>query len=443
MILVMIDETIIRTAYKKSFAIIVALCYYSMVFAKGVSSVDTLPSTGLPLDQFSFDNTEYFAESKVTNSTLKGKWSLLYLWNEYCGSCIENMPKLNSWHELYKDKLNMVLVGYTGSQYSRKPHFYSIRKLYEAERIKHNLTMTIAYDSTIFHKYKVYSCPIILVVDPEGVVRGKTTSITKEEIAAFLKGVYPELPQVWTKDEAPYQFSSNRPLFIESNGGAETDYSFRSVLGSWKEYMPSDQMFKISDTLFQVAKVDLSSLYRYAYLGLTTNNLGNPSYTKNYPHPFLRMRDTGLFNPDFRLGKNVFCYSLAGKNLKSDTQALRNTLKAALGLNFRYKVVMKSEVVPCWDLVDIVDKPRKKLLIDSSKFVHYNSVSRLLRDLYLYNSSKHLVLIDKSKRKDKRSFLPEDCDMTNFNEINKWLSESSLQLVPSKRKMKVMVIYDK
>eukprot|EP01133_Synstelium_polycarpum_P017056 gene17056-20318_t len=87
-----------------------------------------------PIGAFSLNDVHYYSKKSVTNKDFKGKWLILDFWNQ---------------------GLQIIMVGYTGSQYHPAtpiPDDQTIRKLYEINRKSEKLNLTVAYDSTLFHR---------------------------------------------------------------------------------------------------------------------------------------------------------------------------------------------------------------------------------------------------------------------------------------------------
>lgn len=51
-----------------------------------------------------------------------------------------------------------------------------------------NLSLPVAYDSTLFHKIDIYTCPYLIIIDPAGVVKAITNFISSNELKALLNG---------------------------------------------------------------------------------------------------------------------------------------------------------------------------------------------------------------------------------------------------------------
>jgi thiol-disulfide isomerase/thioredoxin len=168
------------------------------VFMAGVvksQNIDSkLPEVGKPMPDFSFNDVHYFPKKRLNLTDFKGQWLILDCWNRYCGVCLRAMPKVDSLQREFKGKVQFLMVGYTGSQYTKRPDDKAIRKLFDYNRKIGHLDLPIAYDSVFFHRFDIRPTPYIIVVDPKGIVRGITIYLTAENINDLMANRQVELP---------------------------------------------------------------------------------------------------------------------------------------------------------------------------------------------------------------------------------------------------------
>ncbi len=145
--------------------------------------VPSYPEIGKPMQFFALDSVEYFKTRSLTLNDLKGKWTMLDFWGEYCGGCISSFPEISSIQQRFKDTINYVLVGLY-----YKDHPLSIRKFYEKLRSKFNLSLPISFDNSLFDEVNINGMPVIIVIDPIGIVRAITPTIKVNDIELFLRG---------------------------------------------------------------------------------------------------------------------------------------------------------------------------------------------------------------------------------------------------------------
>ena len=181
--------------------IILIACVLSALGQKKIKPAS--PKVGEPLPQFILADVNYYARQRVTPKDFLGKWLIIDCWNRYCSSCESSFPKTDSMQKEFSDRLQFLLVGYTGSQYMPKwgPDDKHIKSEYEEFRQKENLQLAIAFDSTLFHRFDIGGCPFEIIVDPNGIVRGVTYEIDRKDIQDFLDGKTPKLPKIMTLSE--------------------------------------------------------------------------------------------------------------------------------------------------------------------------------------------------------------------------------------------------
>ncbi len=159
------------------------------------------PQIGQLCPDFQFSELQYHAKTTATRDDFKGKYLILDLWNRYCAACLNAMPKMDSIRKAFSDRVAVVMVGYTGSRYSKRSDDKMIRKLYEENRKEQNLDLPIAYDSVLFHRFNIGACPYIIVLDRDSKVVAITTSINAKQLEELLMGNSPVLQKAYRRDE--------------------------------------------------------------------------------------------------------------------------------------------------------------------------------------------------------------------------------------------------
>lgn len=135
------------------------------------------PQIGKPCPGFVFSDVQYYQKSKVSLADFKNQWLILDFWNRYCGVCLGKFQATDSLQKKFSNQVRIMLVGYTGSQYTHHSDDKPIRELYEKLRVRLHIDLSIAYDSVLFHQFEIGACPYIVIVDPSGVVRSITTGV--------------------------------------------------------------------------------------------------------------------------------------------------------------------------------------------------------------------------------------------------------------------------
>ncbi len=160
-----------------------------------------LPEVGKPMPDFYFNDVEYYQSKIVSLKDFRGNWLILDCWSAHCGTCLESMPKMDTIRKKFLDEAEVLLVGYTGSQYVKKSDNLLVRKLYESNRKTHKLDLPIVYDSLFVHRFDIWTVPYMVIVDPKGIVKAITYKITAENIQDLFSGKEVDLPKTYTKTE--------------------------------------------------------------------------------------------------------------------------------------------------------------------------------------------------------------------------------------------------
>ncbi|RDC54139.1 hypothetical protein DU508_23180 [Pedobacter chinensis] len=165
---------------KKYFCLIILIPV--LMKAKAQETGKNYPEVGKPMPGFKFNEVMYFTKDTVSNSDFEGQWLVLDCWNRYCSLCLKKMPALDKMRETFNKKVIFLLVGYNGSRYTKRSDDTAIRKLYEMNRLDQHLNLAIAYDSVMFHQFDIGPCPYMIIVDPKGIVRAITTSLSEPDL---------------------------------------------------------------------------------------------------------------------------------------------------------------------------------------------------------------------------------------------------------------------
>jgi len=169
----------------------------------GQNSNADLPQVGKPMPDFLLNDVQNYRKKQVSLSDFKGKWLILDFWNQYCGICLESMPKMDALQKQFSGKAQILLVGYTGSQYRHISNDSTIRQLYERTRKDYNLSLAIAYDSLLMHQYRIKPTPYIITVDPKGIVRAITSRMNADGLRELMAGKASSLKKAYhSREEA-------------------------------------------------------------------------------------------------------------------------------------------------------------------------------------------------------------------------------------------------
>jgi thiol-disulfide isomerase/thioredoxin len=135
--------------------------------------------------------SQWIDQSPVKLSELRGQVVLLDFWAPWCPPCRYTLPRLQKWHESYKDK-GLVIVGLTqyfgaaeGRRASHGEELAYLRAFKKQNRLPYGFAVADTGINDL--NYGVFTIPMSFLIDRRGNVRFIAFGADEQEIAALEK----------------------------------------------------------------------------------------------------------------------------------------------------------------------------------------------------------------------------------------------------------------
>lgn len=421
----------------------ILLLYFCMLTI--YASSQSYPVVGKKVSDFELKEVHYNNSRSVNASKLKGKHVILDFWSKSCGSCIASFPKVNELQRKFKDDLKVILVGFND-----RPEL--IKKLYELQRAKHSLDLTIAYDTAIFTQFEIGPVPLLVWIDEAGTVRAVTngTEMNEGNINKFLKGEQFEFTDksFETLAKIKSDFNPNMPFLLGGNGGDESKYLYRSIITKWERGMPQTSNVGINNDRtrsIEIIGATLKSFYEYAFnIAYRTYDLSDNFY-KNLIY---ETKDSLLFIKDSAL----YAYSLSpGLGAKAGKRLL-TIMQRDIEDYFGYTATIEERELPCYKLIIRDHSKIDRLKAKGVKRASSHWTKQIGGEIYdghmkgvagvIAGDLKPLLNIYDETGITHNIDIKIDTDLSDIKKIRTALAYYGLDIVQERKAQKALVISD-
>jgi peroxiredoxin len=367
----------------KNYTVLTIILLIPLVISAQNTNIVQPLQIGKPCPDFHFQDVKNYEKKDVYIHDLRGKWVLLDYFTRGCTGCIAMLPKIDKFYHHFKDKAVVLSVGVSSYRYDPKQTF---SKFYAGFEKRLNLTTPFVLDSVNYKKYRI---PVIslVVIDDKGIVRAITdwVGIDEQSMNIFLNGGTPLLTE--EKSETLLSYNRNKPFLINGNGGADTDYLFRSVLTKARVNTPSYRPWNMASDLskgkFELLNATLGTIYMYAYFGMDNIYYHDPkNYGNYYNYPVIETKDSALFSKSrYTRGnsttiENYYCYSLSIPVTQVTKEKAQLIVQNDLQKYFGYNVSIETRFMPYWKIT-LSEQAKNKLKtkggVSSFKFIDDDS----------------------------------------------------------------------
>lgn len=419
------------------------------------------PEIDQPCPSFTFHDVVNFSRSEASLVDFKGKWLVLDFWNKNCGACVQSFPKTSKMQQEFSGEVQFMMVAIQDKE-------DQIHEMYKRFREAEKLVMPCAFDSLLSKTWGIYDCPHIIIIGPDGMVKGVTNSLNASQVEAFLRGEKPLLSKTYhtqnfddPRDQSRKSYDPKKPFMINGNGSAcDTCFLFRSLLAKWDTegafYVAGVIDRNLYDSSFRGGRfeglgVSLGYLYFIAYLGRAGWNAYDTLYGRFHNQPLFLLRDSSaIFQvQDNKLIEQHYCYSLTIPPARNTQERIMEIMRNDLNSYFGFKATIEERMFPYYRLVVTKSEERARLatsggpsegndIIPRVRFIMHNMPFARLVPL-LSGAVGALPVLNETGVTGNMDIAVTH---TTYDELMRSLHEQGLDLIKSEKMMKCLVIRD-
>jgi len=426
------------------------------------NATPAFPQVGKPCPEFIFNHVTHFKTTHATNKDFLGKWLVLDFWDTGCHSCIHSFPFVNRRSKEFAGQLQYLMV----DMFSKDEKLGDVEAFYDKYRQRENLVMPCAFDSVLSRgAWTIYSAPTEVVVDPEGIVRGVTHDLVDNDLKNFIAGKMQELTPAFIGTDT----IDHRPVFegIQAIQTGDDQTLVHSVVSKFDEarvrlsdnYNPPDNLDSCGiKGQIQIIDRTSSEIFYYAWCGVEDPGVysDNKNFGKISRFPILLLRDTSQFTVSEHSVYNHYAFELVAPPGKYSSIEMRSMMQAELECAFNCTARVEERELPCWLLklrpgfkaklvgnngeVVVIEHSDARWIIKNDSFGQsfwpgYVGRGELFDNRPIFNETGF-------KMQDNINLTISNRLVLNMEEAKKTLWDAGFELVPAKRKMKVLVIRD-
>lgn len=339
-------------------------------------------------------------KGKPVTSFKKGQVYIVEMGATWCVPCAKAIPVLSGIAKNYaKEGVNVIGV-FVMEQHSEKPGaknppYLDVVKKYvtgKGDAMNYNVAADLpeAFMETKWLKAAGgQGVPFTLIVDRDGKIAYIGSDYTKiEEKVRYVAGARYNIQDAIAAHKkekgGKIEYDGRKLLLIGNNGGADTNFLFRSILtvydGSFHAvgggvitnyhlYKGYEDAFRPYMDKLQEPGVGIDHLYRMAYgdtlrTDFIPRSMGDNAYPdtvarpwlvslygRHWPKAIVEVSDPSYFDWDPKRTVNRYNYSLKVPEGMGTAKFLQQVLRRDLDNYFGYEATLETRMMPCWKII--------------------------------------------------------------------------------------------